>query len=129
MNLNEAYLTLHKASEISAGDTVKIIRAPSKEDELGWQGNGCFSGAEDCWVNSVGKSALINVDAGQKGFHFSAIGEYWPFFCLELIKKGTPPIPPINIGDNVVEFTDKGIKVGCQEVSKEVIIEIYERLK
>lgn len=44
------------------------------------------------------------------------------------IKKYKKIFPKIKIGNNIVDFTDEGIKVGCEEISKEVIKQIYEQL-
>lgn len=39
------------------------------------------------------------------------------------------PDDEIRINDVRVEFTDGGIKVGCQEVSKETLLKIVDKLK
>lgn len=52
-------------------------------------------------------------EASAKLIHFSEIPEF---------------NPPIKINDNIVEFTTEGIKVGCTEISREIVTQIYNKM-
>ncbi|KKK82843.1 hypothetical protein LCGC14_2799310, partial [marine sediment metagenome] len=121
MDLQEAYLTLHKASGIKEGDKVKIVQKATGTD-MGW--NRCTAPGKDALVGSY---ATVHRDKDVEGFMIDALGGRWhfPFYCLELIEKVTPPL---KIGDNEVKFTAEGIKVGCQSVTTEEVDEIHRRL-
>ena len=118
MDLQEAYLTLHQASGFEVGGKVKTLRLP-QGNEHGWAVNSLANSH----AGEVGKVGQITSDQKSRGF--GVHGYVWPFFCLELIKKGSPPL---KIGDNEVKFNDTGIKVGCQAVTKGQVKEIYKRL-
>ena len=127
MNLEKAYLTLHKASGIEVGDKVKVIKTVRSYQENGWTNvNGC--GISQSQRNTaVGTSGIVARDEGSAGFFINSPGENvnWPFYCLELIEKGTPPL---EIAGHEVVFTDKGIKVGCEEISHEDLEKLFGRL-
>ena len=128
MDLKEAYLTLHRASGIEVGDKVKILRLPTSRTENGWQ-HSAPQFFLDLRERSVGSAGFVRIDTrGSFEVQTEIVNEAtfaWPFFCLELIEKGTPPL---KIGDNEVQFNDDGIKVGCQTVTKDEVKEIYKRL-
>lgn len=134
MDLQEAYKTMQAASGIEVGDTVKMLRMPLSDDEMGWQvktGSIAEGSSEDyrthkralgeeCTVREIDPIRGIGINYPDNGW------DYAPFFCLELISKGKPPI---KIGEHTVEFTDNGLRVGCQEVSYKTLDEINERRK
>ncbi len=124
MDLQEAYLTLHEASGIEAGDKVDILRLPTGNSEGGWT----HMGLDPNFHRTLGLG-IVRADAGREGFRVRHLkvgdNQEWPFFCLELIEKGTSPF---KIGDNEVKFTAEGIKVGCQSVTTEEVDEIHRRL-
>lgn len=85
--LTAAYLTLHKASGIEVGDKVKVIRLPESL-EMGWNKN-----IIDRNTRYIGEIFVVKSDDKNGGFEFytdiSATGIiFFPFFCLELVKKG-----------------------------------------
>ena len=124
MELHKAYQIMQAASGISAGDTVKIVRGYRKDTTMGF----VTSGLRKEFNRMVGQSVVVAyVGSGYIELPVSGgvDGLYAPFYCLELIEKGNL----ITIGNNAVKFTGAGIKVGCQEVSKETITKIYERLQ
>ena len=121
MDLQEAYLTLHKASGIKEGDKVKIVQKATGTD-MGWAR--CTAPGKDALVGSY---ATVHRDKDVEGFMIDALGGRWhfPFYCLELIEKVTPPFV---IAGHEVIFTDKGIKVGCEEISNEDLEKLFGRL-
>ena len=122
MDLEEAYLTLHKASGIEVGDEVKIMRS-FKTDEMASK-----SGWSDSFKATIGSIGVVTaIDKPMDGFGVTIRSGtiWWPFFCLELIEKGTPPL---KIAGHEVIFTDKGIKVGCEEISHEDLEKLFGRL-
>jgi len=118
-----AYLTLHKASGIEVGDKVRVLRK-AEPGELGWN--------QTTWTNSmtdrVGKICNVEGDDGTYGFICS--GWNFPFFVLELVEKGGPPmtIDVNGIGGRPVKFLPGHILVGCAEIPNATVRQIAERL-
>jgi len=88
--LQEAYKVMQAAwvelYNVEVGDTVRVIRC-TEEDELGYRG---------CATNAVGHISTIRSIYGCDGIRLneqSSSGSYWfPFFCLEVVKKTEPKI-------------------------------------
>ena len=88
--LTPYYLTLHKASGISAGDIVRVVRT-AEDYELGW----AYPAFED-FDKLVGKEFPVLTDEGELGFKLDTgkargMTRWLPFYTLELVKKCKPP--------------------------------------
>ncbi len=129
MDTQEAYRVLQKASGIEVGDRVRVLRIPRSAQEMGWQCGEWFNPNNPSRHKMVSQiSTVRNVD-DEMGISVNYIkesgGDRWPFFCLEFIEKGDPPIM---IGDNEVKFLDGEIVVGGETISNETVRRTYERL-
>ena len=82
MNLQEAYLVMQDNCGIEVGDTVRILRA-AKDCETGWTVN-WVSPAMDNMVNTL--ATVVGITGN--GIVFEEHCYFYPFFVLELIKKG-----------------------------------------
>jgi len=83
--LQEAYKIMQAAwvelYDVEVGDTVKIIR-DTKNNELGSLHGYCdWMTGKECQVSSIGNNYIGLERAG-----------YFPFFCLEVVKKAEPKI-------------------------------------
>ena len=79
MNVEEAYLVMHKASGIQVGDTVKVLRK-AENYEMGWF---------NVWPIEIEPNLgyfRVTQDDKECGFR---LNHRWrvPFFVLEVIKK------------------------------------------
>jgi len=124
--LKQAYFTLQKASGIEKGDTVRVLRTAESE-EMGWTDSwmddmDTFVG-QQLTVERVGYAVILSSAGRTRSF---------PFFVLELVKK--KPSLPANTklwggeargGYEVEYFKDGHSKVGCQELSFDLLKEIY----
>ena len=117
MNIQEAYLILHKASGLKVGDKVRIVRSFEKNEHgvsQGWDAE-----MEEC----IGKEGEIARDLDEKGFRVMCPRSWvWPFYCLERVAP-----EPILINGDVVEFGEDGLQVGHVHVPKETLQAIYDR--
>lgn len=114
--LKDAYLLLQANSGIAVGDTVRITRKAANY-EMGWD---CIwvSGMTRC-IGQEGKvdritDKGIRVDVKDNG------APYYPFFVLELVKKGKPPFEPKILrlnAEHTAVVSDKEVVVGCQHFS------------
>jgi len=87
--LQEAYKTMQaawvKLHNVEVGDTVRVIRC-TRPDELGYRGKA---------TNAVGHISTIRYIQGCDGIKLSECspsGFWFPFFCLEVVKKAEPKI-------------------------------------
>jgi hypothetical protein len=48
-------------------------------------------------------------------------------FCREVTPAPAPELPDVKVGEYTVQFLDNGVKVGCTEVTDEIITEIAKR--
>lgn len=122
MDVKEAYKVLQAACGIEAGDRVKVLRT-FKSGEMGCEADPYN---ENGRMNSVvGKTGVVDTVASDAWIMIHVGGSYInvPFFCLELVEKASQ----IKVGSHNVEFTDDGIKVGCEKVSDETIKAIYNK--
>lgn len=82
MTATEFYIKTHINSHIEVGDTVKVLRT-ARGGENGWTG---------VWINAmsytIGGEFTVITDCGFSGFMLNN-GCTFPWFVLELIKKGT----------------------------------------
>lgn len=122
MDIREAYKMMQAASGIEVGDTVKMLRE-FKRYEMGCNLipsdiHGAMIG-ETYIVNQIEAVGDIRVNGGSIAFN-----AFLPFFCLELIAKGPPPI---KIGEHTVETDKDGITVGCESVPWETLEKILEQ--
>ncbi len=60
---------------------------------------------------------------GNKTLSFNAVGKRGKQLTFDELCELLNP--QIKVGDHIVEFTDDGIKVGCTNVHRDVIREIY----
>jgi len=103
MSLKEAYKTMQaawvKLHNVEVGDTVKILRN-TRQDELGSIGGYCnWMTGKERQVSFIGKNYIGLEQVG-----------YFPFFCLEVVKKAEPKI-------------DITVKVNNKEVPLSVLSE------
>jgi hypothetical protein len=111
MNLNVAYLRLHKSCGIKVGDTVKCLRI-AKSEEMGWG---------DKWLDemdeSIGKNFRVVQDYGVAGFRLdNKERSNYPFFVLEKIKSKNE-----NEKDEILNFVKNDIDYGCVEMRNDII--------
>lgn len=125
MNLQEAYKVMQANCGIEVGDTVKVLRK-AKSYEMGW---------EDSWALAMDETVgelytVISYDEEYKEFRLDNHFQY-PFFVLELVKKGKKLQEPIRISTQYqCEFKEDGsITVGCQSLDFEFIEKIYMTAK
>lgn len=108
-----------KMVNLKEGDTVRVLTT-AKTHQYGW----CNS-----WVPkmdlSVGKEHMVSRIFDNAGIRLYDSYTY-PFFVLEKVAETLPQ--PIKISDSYkAEFQkDGGIKVGCQNISFDLLKEIYE---
>ena len=123
MNLQEAYKIMQDNCGIEVGDTVKVLRR-AENKENGWNNNW-----GDYMDDHIGKEYIVT-ELAVGGIRLNN----WccfPFFVLELVKKA-PKLPyPVKITkDYACEFKEDGsIKVGCQDISFDMIEKVYNIAK
>lgn len=119
MTGQEWYAYGQEHCRIERGDTVKVLRI-AKNEENGW-GTGWVPNMD----KSIGKILTVEEDRQLKGFRLSD-GYSYPFFVLELIRKGpTEKILPANIAD-IIEISG----FGCvKEPVKSLVIEILKEVR
>lgn len=91
MELKDAYLTLHNASGIEVGDTVRVLRK-AKSYEMGWSNS---------WQvemdGFIGGTFEVRSDSKAMGIELRRLGYSYnlgfPFFCLEIVKKAAKVKP------------------------------------
>lgn len=124
MNKKDQYITAQKAwmelFDVKKGTKFRVVRQ-CKTYENGW---------EQCWVDGmkVGKEVSCNSVMPDYRGVFCSDGYYYPFFALEVI--GNLP-DSIKISSSYkAEFLGEGkVKVGCQELSFDLVEKIYNAAK
>ena len=133
MSIKEAYKKMQAECGIEAGDTVRVIR-DCELKEMGWGGDYID---KDALSNMKGlkarviavQSDRININCTKNGSGYRSHLQV-PFYCLELVEKAKPELPPIMIGEYEVAFLDNGNIRVCQEViTKATLQEILERFE
>ena len=120
MTTTEAYNTLQKASGIEVGDTVKILRKAQK-NEMGWA-----SYWDETMNKSIGKTFVVTEIRDEKGIYNPSNYCTYPFFVLELVRKGDKEIT-IKLNSEYSAIVSKGgIEVGCQKFPLTVIDELVK---
>jgi len=117
----EVYKTLHKViieeTGLKVGDTVEVFRK-AKSYELGWPNS---------WVSSmdyvVGELCEISKIDFQ-GVRFKDHSFQYPIYVLEKVKE---PAPTFKLSDEyeAVIQEDGSVKVGCQDISFDLLTRIY----
>lgn len=131
MSVQEAYRVLQANCGIGKGDKVEVVRAPFLYDGV--------NSYPDHWRKRVGNVYRIdNIESTTGWFGFSHEGRNFydgcytiPFYCLELVEKAKPELPPILVGGNEVKFIRGDIpriEVCGVSVHKETLRKILERL-
>lgn len=119
--LKDAYLKMQSECGIEAGDTVKVVRKVS-DGEMGW------GSIWSPYMNTlIGQQFQVVKNKGVHGFLLK--NNVFPFFCLELVKKGTTPIK-LN-DDYSAEISSDGetVKVGCQDIPAEAVLTLATHIK
>lgn len=122
MSVAEAYKVMQANCGIGVGDTVKVLRK-AEDYENGWGYDWQYRMNETigtCFVvNGVTSGGILSKDWG------------YPFFVLELVKKGKKLPEPIRISSQYkCEFKENGgIAVGCQSLDFDLIEKIYMTAK
>ncbi len=120
MSIKEAYKVLQaawvKLYNVESGDIVKVLRAPTKWGELGY--DGCET---DIKKQYIGKSYTVREI--QQGMLVLEVSDgscnCFPFFCLELVKKAEPVIE--------IDVKINGVTSKLSEVSEETLLSIREQ--
>lgn len=121
-HLTEHYNALQKECGINIGDTVKVLRA-AKHYELGWG-----TTWEEEMSLMVGKTLKV-VDIQEDDGIYLEDGLFYPFFVLEVVKKGFTPINVVlNDSYTAVVHPDK-VVVGCQEFKPDAILALADAVK
>ncbi|TET41426.1 MAG: hypothetical protein E3J60_04545 [Dehalococcoidia bacterium] len=128
MNIEEAYLVMQEHCGIEVGDKVRVIRKHSNFE----MGYGCqTSKGKETLVGETGIVESVNKHSNSIRIGFKGGLSSWgfPFFCLELVEKAKPELPPIKVGGREVIFGDGCIKVCGLLVTKPILHEILDRLE
>lgn len=133
MSVKEAYRVMQAKCGIEVGDTVKIVRGYDGR----WAKAVGFSGTGLCceFNRIVGETRQVaSVGTWHIGLDWNGRGSeiFAPFFCLELVEKAKPKLPPIMVGGNEVKFFREGIshiEVCGVTVHKETIRKILDRME
>lgn len=123
INLQEAYKVMQANCGIEVGDTVKVLR-PFKDKE-----NGC--GIRYNWrMDDLIGGHFVVRDISESYIDLSC-GYLWPFFVLELVKKGKKLPEPLEISsDKHVVFCEGGeINLGIHHLNFELLEKIYMTAK
>lgn len=120
----EAQAAWIKMVDLKEGDSVKVLSAATS-GQHGW--DNVWNPQMDC---QVGKTLTVYRGSGGRGIILSDSLEdttyEYPFFILQKIEAPMPE--PIKISHSYeAEFKKGGdIKVGCQEISYDLLKQIYE---
>ncbi len=130
MSVKEAYRVLQAACEIEGGDTVRIVRGymESEADKIGFYSIGLCKE----FNQMIGKTKrVVAVCRNYIELPFREAGNtiFAPFYCLELVEKAEPGLPPIEIGGHKVAFLDDRIRVCDISVSHKTLREILKRVE
>ncbi len=128
ITIEQAYEKMQAECGIEAGDMVKQLRG-ARDGEMGWD----HSGMGDTYTTS-GIFFVICMQSGVEGVmlnkdKYSEHGNFYPFFCLELVEKAKPELPLIEVGGHRVAFLDDRIRVCDISVSHETLREILKRVE
>lgn len=110
--------------DLKEGDSVKVL-STAKRHEHGWHNS--WTPEMNC---QVGKTLTVYRDNEGSGITLKDsngyIGLSYPFYVLQKVEVQMPE--PIKISDSYkAEFKKGGdIKVGCQEISYDLLKKIYE---
>ena len=127
MQISEAYRVLEANCGIEVGDTVKVLRRVVGRGRWGWRLD--WTSDMDAMIGKEYKVERFELGCGFQLVGSSGYRRYFPFFVLELVKKGAKH-PEIKIGSHTVEFEDAGrvVRVGCQSVTFFDVKAIYEHM-
>lgn len=128
MDITEAYRVMQADCGIEAEDEVKLLRM-YEDHEMGcnlvkYDQRRMVVGHNYFAVRARSGLCMILQDR-RKG---TCVG-HAPFFCLELVEKAKPELPPITVGGREVIFGGDGCIIGGLPVSKPTLCEILERLE
>jgi hypothetical protein len=123
MNINEAYITLQKASGIEVGDTVKILRK-AKNFEMGW--NAHWAPVMD---NTVGATFQVKEICDLRGIRNPNNSCVYPFFVLKIVKKATKEVTIKLNSEYSAIISEDGITVGCQKFPLSIIDDLAKAKK
>jgi hypothetical protein len=118
--IRAAFLLLAAVAPFSEGDTVKVLRTCS-DNELGSEVYDCDSS------NEVGKEFKVTSLSGPGEYEIDN-GYYYPFFCLQLIRK-SDSIELNSEYTAVISDDGKSVEVGCQDIPAAKVLELAERIK
>lgn len=127
MEVEEAYRVLQANCGIEEGDTVRVVRGAP--DNMAYSYHDCSSIA-----SYVGQIATVSIVVPNWIMIKTKDDLSWntPFFCLELVEKAKPELPPILVSGNEVKFISGDIpriEVCGILVHKETLKQILERLE
>jgi hypothetical protein len=120
----EAQAAWIKMVNLEPGDKVKVLYAVERHK------NGWRNSWTPCMTDEVGKVLTVVRDCGESGIKLEnskdKVGLSYPFFVLQKLENPLPE--PIRISDSYkAEFKKDGsIKVGCQDISYDLLKQIYE---
>lgn len=124
MDVQEAYRVMQEHCGIEKGDTAKMVRLPFRGD--------IPFGRYDPSFYSCGLGRQVTItEITERAVFSSGTQGGLPFYCFELVEKAKPELPPIKIGNHVIEFLPKkgNIKVCGIIIHQETLEQILERLK
>lgn len=127
MDITEAYRVMQKHCRIEVGDKVRVLRTV-EGSEMGF-GQSSRLPERDGAVGECFR--VMNIASDNQGIELNCPGYmHFPFFCLELVEKAKPELPPIMVGSHEVEFIDnEGIRVCSEYVAIGTLRKMLDRLE
>ena len=123
--LQDAYMKMQSECGIEMGDTVKVIRK-AKDWAMGW--NCAWAG--NCFIGQTGE---VLAKPTSSGFYVRLPEDtrFFPFFCLELVKKAPKEITVDLNEDYSAKISPDGdtIKVGGQEFTASQVLHLADKIK
>jgi hypothetical protein len=112
-----------EALDLQPGDTVKVLfKVPSFDG--GWKSS--WTSEMDKMIGEVFTVADVG---GNSGIGSREDGYYYPAHCLEVIKRA-PKHTEIKLNkDYVANITADVVKVGCQTIDADTVLEVAEAIK